>query len=432
MIEWETGSSSVSPTGPSASTGRAGDAGGQDSGMRSPSHTASSRSRITIFTRSYPPAYLTGGPARSLFALVEILDDFRFSVITSAFDDPAARPMDSVDPSRWYAFGHAVVWYELMPRMSARRVVSLLRETSPRLVYLNSLFDYSFGILPLLITRMVLRKTPVMLAPRGELSAGALALKRRKKLLFITAFRLLRLHKSVTWHASTSQEKADIERTFGVGVRSHVAVDLRIGLFRDGQERDLERRPADDRHDCSIVFFSRIVPKKNVATVIRAISLVKAKVRLSIAGPVEDGKYWAQCLELVQCLNDPEMVRYLGVIPAGEAESFLSQFDLLVLPTFGENFGHVVLESLAASTPVIVGRDTPWSQIEAAGAGWMCDPANPAAVAELIQHFADLDADARNRMRLAARSIAKEIMNDTKRVDANRAMFQALTTGGIS
>ena len=184
MTEWGTGSSSGSPTGPSASTGRAGDASEQDSSRRSSYPTAPSRSRITIFTRSYPPAYLTGGPARSLFALVEILAaDFRFSVITSAYDDPADRPMGSVDPSRWCAFGHAVVWYELMRRIPARRVAALLRETRPQLVYLNSLFDYSFAILPLLVTRMVSRKIPVVLAPRGELSAGALALKRRKKLL---------------------------------------------------------------------------------------------------------------------------------------------------------------------------------------------------------------------------------------------------------
>ena len=46
------------------------------------------------------------------------------------------------------------------------------------MVYLNSLFDYRFTILPLLVTRVIARKIPVVLAPRGELSASALALKR--------------------------------------------------------------------------------------------------------------------------------------------------------------------------------------------------------------------------------------------------------------
>ena len=248
-------------------------------GERRLSRTASSPPRITVFTRGYPPAHLMGGPARSVFALVEALAaDFRFSVITSAFDDPAAGPMHSVKPSQWSTFGHAMIWYERRYRISAWRTATLLKETKPQLVYLNSFFDYRFTILPLFITRMTSRKTPVVLAPRGEFSAGALALKWQKKRFFITAFRMLGLHKAVTWHASTAQEKADIERVFGAGARSHVAINLRTGLSVGGEGQYHDQRPSADPHYCSLVFFSRIVPKKNVATVIRAMPLVKGKV----------------------------------------------------------------------------------------------------------------------------------------------------------
>ena len=34
--------------------------------------------------------------------------------------------------------------------------------------------------------------------------------------------------------------------------------------------------------------------------------------------------------------------------------------DLFVFPTLGENFGHVIFESLEASTPVLVSDQTPW------------------------------------------------------------------------
>ena len=132
-----------------------------------------------------------------MFALVEALAaDFRFSVITSAFDDPARGPMRSVKPSQWSTVGHAEIWYERRYRISARRMATLLKETTPQLVYLNGFFDYRFAILPLFITRMTLRKTPVVLAPRGEFSVGALALKWRKKRAYITAFRMLGLHKT--------------------------------------------------------------------------------------------------------------------------------------------------------------------------------------------------------------------------------------------
>ena len=396
------------------------------------SRTAASPPRITVFTRGYPPAHLVGGPARTLFALVETLAaDFRFSVITSAFDGKAAGRMRSVKPSQWSTFGHATIWYEREYRISAWRTATLLKKTKPHLVYLNSFFDYRFAILPLFITRMTSRKTPVVLAPRGEFSAGALALKRRKKRIFITAFRMLGLHKVVTWHASTAQEKANIERVFGPGARIHVAIDLRTD-FSVGEERYHTQRPSADPHCCSLVFFSRIVPKKNVTVAIRAMPLVKGKVRLSIAGPIEDARYWAECLKLIDNIDDPEIIEYVGAIPADEAISFLSRFDLFVFPTLGENFGHVVLESLAAGTPVIIGNDTPWHHIVTAGAGWICDPASPEAVAELIERFLALDESARTRMRTAARALARQVLNDPKGIDANRAMLHALTSSKSS
>ena len=77
---------------------------------------------------------------------------------------------------------------------------------------------------------------------------------------------------------------------------------------------------------------------------------MKGKVRLSIAGPIDDARYWVECLELIANIGDPEMIKYVGPIPADEAVSFLSRFDLFVFPTLGENFGHVVFESLAAGT----------------------------------------------------------------------------------
>ena len=90
----------------------------------------SSPPRITTFTRGYPPAHLMGGPSRSLSALVEgLAADFRFSVITSAFDDPAAGPMPSVQPGQWNSRGQAMIWYEHRYRISTWRTAALLKET---------------------------------------------------------------------------------------------------------------------------------------------------------------------------------------------------------------------------------------------------------------------------------------------------------------
>ena len=333
--------------------------------------------------------------------------------------------MHSVQRSRWSTFGHATIWYE-RHRLPARIVVKALKETEPQLIYLNSLFDYRFAILPLIIARTIFRKVPIVLAPRGELTPGALGLKARKKRIFIALFRLLNLHKTVTWHASTIQEKADIHRTFGPNAVSHIAIDQRMGLFREGTEHRPSQRIRNDPPGGSLVFFSRIVAKKNVAATIKALQLVKGKASLSIAGPIEDTKYWNQCLKLINDMPDSKLVSYVGTIPGDEVVGFLNRFDLFIFPTLGENFGHVVLESLAAGTPVIVGSDTPWHGIETSGAGWVCDPTDPEAIAELIEHFLSLDEETHERMRIAAYNLALEVLNDSSGVNAHRTMFCAL------
>ncbi len=388
----------------------------------------SMRPRITVFTRSYPPAFLRGGPARSVHAIVQALaGEFGFSVITSAYDGIVSGPMRSVEPDRWTKRDHAMIWYESEHRMSVGSIARLLKETEPQLIYLNSLFDYRFAILPLLIARTIWSKVPIILAPRGELSVGALTLKRWKKRAFIAAFRSVGLHRAIVWHASTGEEKRDIERIFGTNVESHIAIDLRADLPGTAAQHGSFQGLPEGSTGSELVFFSRIVPKKNVAVAIQAMLLVKDTAHLTIAGPIEDAKYWKECLALINTMPDSKSVSYRGVIEPQGVVDFLARFDLFVFPTLGENFGHVVLESLVAGTPIIVGRDTPWHQVETSGAGWMCDPTSPHEIAGLIQRFLSLDKDMRQGMRTAARSFALKVINDPDAVSANRSMFKRLT-----
>ena len=47
-------------------------------------------------------------------------------------------------------------------------------------------------------------------------------------------------------------------------------------------------------------------------------------------------------------------VSYLGAVLPENVQGILSKYDLFVLPTRGENYGHVILESLATGTPVLM------------------------------------------------------------------------------
>src|SRR5690606_31002704 len=92
-----------------------------------------------------------------------------------------------------------------------KRIVSLIREVDPGAIYLNSYFDTTFTI-PVLALRAIgfIKKIPIILAPRGEFSTGALKIKRSRKFVFISLTKLLGLYEDVLWQASSELEKRDI------------------------------------------------------------------------------------------------------------------------------------------------------------------------------------------------------------------------------
>ena len=394
------------------------------------------RRRITVLTASFPPSFLHGGPPRSIGAMTQLLgDEFEISVITSARDGDENALMPGVSTDIWTEKLGARVCYLSTTRPSVRALCGRIAETHPDVLYLNSLFNFRYSIVPLALARLRYRGISVVLAPRGELSPGALGIRPRKKRLFLGAFRILGLHRYVNWHVSSTMEKSDVEREFlsaTEGSRRRTAKrSLNISIALDPSpivEADLPALSGPNSSEFSVVYLSRIVPKKNLFGLLQAFSKVDGEAILTIAGPVEDARYWAQCQNAIKVLPPGKSVRVVGPVNADDVVRFLSSFDLFVLPTMGENFGHVVLEALAAGVPVIVGEDTPWKAVEKSGAGMLCNPAEVDQLSQLIEVIrAESDEETRRR-REAARRLAVQVMSDPATETANRDLFRSLPT----
>ena len=99
-----------------------------------------------------------------------------------------------------------------------------MSNTPHDLLYLNSFFDPIFTLRPLLAQRLRLAPDkPILIAPRGQFSRGALQLKRWKKALYLALVCSFRLYKGVTWHASSDFEASDILRQLARGDNDNVA-----------------------------------------------------------------------------------------------------------------------------------------------------------------------------------------------------------------
>src|SRR5262249_2154499 len=142
-------------------------------------------------------------------------------------------------------------------------------------LYLNSFFSPFFTIQTLLLRKACLiPDVPVILAPRGELSSGALQTKGWKKSPYLNACRLLGLCCDVLWQASSSHEEEDIRRYFGPGAKIAVAPNLSAAVPHHLRGQRTRKEAGHLR----VTFISRIAKHKNLDFALRRVSRIQGQV----------------------------------------------------------------------------------------------------------------------------------------------------------
>jgi L-malate glycosyltransferase len=105
-----------------------------------------------------------------------------------------------------------------------------------------------------------------------------------------------------------------------------------------------------------IGYLGRIVEEKGLRTLLHALKKIEPLPwKLVIVGT---GDYETQFRRIAIDLGLTERICYLGYVPHDQAPNYLSAFDLLVIPSetrsnWKEQFGRVIIESMACGTPVI-------------------------------------------------------------------------------
>ena len=253
-----------------------------------------------------------------------------------------------------------------------------------------------FTVIPVTAARWhLIHAAKVILAPRGELSPGALSLKARKKSLFLTWWAPVLRAVNPLWHASTEREGSEIKAQFPW---ADVAVNLDQVSLPD------EPLPATKAHEgpARLVFIGRISPKKNLDLTLSALRGLSQPVEFDIYGPAEDARYWSKCQSLIARLPSNVHVQYKGELTPADVRRTFSGYDAFVFPTRGENFGHVIAESLSASCPVLCSDETPWSEVLEAGGGAVVRHLTAEDLGAELQRFVALTPAERLEARQAA------------------------------
>lgn len=379
--------------------------------------------KILAFNKFYLPGYRAGGPIRTLANMVDRLsDEFDFHIVTLDRDACSSEPYSGIVCGEWIKVGKGLVMYLDPATLSLRQVADIVLKTAPDLIYLNSFFDPTFTQRILWARRFgQLGKIPVVLAPRGEFSDGALRLKRWKKHFYLYLCNFTRLHHGLIWQASSNYEQADILRhlSFVSGASIREAMDLAPINDQKPMQRTV-RKVGDPLRVC---FLSRISPMKNLDFALRVLAIVRSPLVFSIYGPVHEHDYWISCQKLITDLPSHINVKIHGGVEPERVPEIMANHDLFFLPTLGENYGHVIAEALSSGTPVLIANTTPWRDLQQAGVGWDLPLGTEKPFAECIEYCANLDDHSYRDWRVRVHSFVAKRLSDNSIIEANRSIF---------
>ena len=393
---------------------------------------------ILTFVGSYLPGYKGGGPIRSLANLVAVLkDEFDFRIVTSDRDLGDCSAYPGIRANAWQVVAGTRVLYLSPGPLRWWRIARLVLVGDFDLVYLNSFFSRSFSMLPIWLMRLgVARRVPVLLAPRGEFSPGALGIKASRKRGYLELERFLGLYASVVWHASTEQEKGHIIRVLKSTPRIAVAKPLstvRVEVAPDlpvmpsfGSSNTSAPVPPKTSGSLDVVFVSRICRMKDLIMALQILAGVRGEVHFNIYGPIEDAAYWATCRRLINELPPNVQAEYRGELPHAQVAGVFRTHHLFLLPTQGENFGHVIVEALTAGCPVLISDRTPWRQLREKGVGWDLPLDQAAPFQQAIQECVAMDAVAFQEFSKRASLFGREAVENPYASAQHRIMFRSV------
>jgi len=378
---------------------------------------------ILVMSDYYLPGFKSGGSARTIANIIDQLgNEVTFKVVTRDCDLGDSVPYQNILYNKWNQVGKAQVYYLPRNKITSSIIKEIIGITHHSVLYLNSFFSLYFTIYPLLLRffRILSQKTPIIIAPRGELATSALSIKSLKKKMFIKAVQVLGLYRSVIWQASSVYEENDIRRLFGQTPIVRVVPDMppQVNVSNLNTPRK-EKIPGN----LSIIFLSRIARVKNLDGALSILSSIKGNISFNIYGPIEDSAYWKECNKIILKMPSNIKVYYHGEISHDKVYDTLRLHDLFFSPTNGENFGNAILEALLAGCPVVISNRTPWRELHKKGIGWDIPLESPEFFGRIIQEMINMDRVAFDELSGNAFRFALQFIQDTELLEINRQLF---------
>jgi poly(glycerol-phosphate) alpha-glucosyltransferase len=271
-----------------------------------------------------------------------------------------------------------------------------LSASKPALVHLHGLFTW-----PSVLASRWAHETrkPTVVSPHGMLEPWALANSAWKKRAFRWLVEDRNLARARCLHALCAAEAANLRQ---LGLRNPIAViPNAVDLAKIPSQPDRAAFAAlhpELRGRRTVLFLGRVHPKKGLIHLLDAWHALRAEGgtrgwALVIAGPDQLG-HAAEVARHASALGLEDEVLLVGPLYGTVKEAALAGAAGFVLPSFSEGFSMAVLEAMAWRLPVLISRPCNLD-VEAPGAGLLCDPDRVSVAAQLRKLLGSSEAELR-------------------------------------
>ena len=358
---------------------------------------------------SYLPAVRYGGTIVSVHGLAAALAarGHEVHVYTTSVDGvrdsdvPHGKPvlMDGVN-----------VWYFRSPNVRRLyRSPGLGAQLTATVANFDVVHTHAVFLWPLWAAARTAERTgvPYVISPRGMLERDLISRKSPLlKALWIAVIERHNLERAAAIHVTSTREAEELS-SLGFNLPPVVTipngVETCAGAGGDPVSDQLAETIARGPY---VLFLGRISWKKGLDRLVRAMPYLTDGLRVLVAGGDDEGLR-ASLEAQAAGLGLADRLVFTGPVGGAGKQALLAHARLLVLPSYSENFGNVVLEAMAEGCPVIVTPEVGAAPIvEASGAGWVVS-GEPATLGSRIAALA-ADQDLRNTMSARARGAARE------------------------
>jgi len=261
------------------------------------------------------------------------------------------------------------------------------------------------------------RKVPVIVSPRGTLSAYSFNNKNIGVKQLIHTLMGKPLLNRCFIHVTSQREKDAMSALIQPRSITVLPNFVRLQPYKPSAE-------VRDESKLKLIFFSRIEQKKGLDLLIAALAKVNVPYQLTIAG--DGDKDYVEHLKTMAIENNVEdKISWIGFQNENKF-ALLQEYDLFVLPSYDENFGNAVIESLSVGTSVLISEQVGLADYVIENKlGWICKT-NADSIAETINKIGADDKTILQKIRDIAPGIIHDDFNEKNMVTKYIAMYDQI------